>query len=141
MSIQHAVRYYLVASFADHSVIGPVAAKVEHKEQPYLHDLAQMRVYHETGSSFEPLDVGDILACALWNARSAIGKDVTDKIVVRAWQEVKWPMDEGDVIKKFIGAFLSEVPKTGQPELTVSEIFKSRGFQDYLNPTVPMGGR
>jgi len=105
-SVENAVRYYLVASFAGRPQIGAGIARADNLHKSYLHNLEHRRPFQEILlDKLDARDAGEIWAGALWEIRSKIGNEVADKGVLSAWQSIPWPLKEEELPLRFIHDF------------------------------------
>jgi len=129
--IESALADYFPCSFADRSSFGEIVASVMDLGRPYVRNLNNSRKFDET-SEFGGLvqDRGEIWGGAFWQLRSVLGRDLTDRLLVRAWQSTAWPIAEQDTARKFIDALLLNAREIASDrQLTeIRTTFRKRGF-------------
>ena len=77
-----------------------------------------------------PQDRGEIWGGVFWQLRSALRRDLADRLLAKAWQSMTWPIAERDTARKFIDAVLSNA-KDMASDQQVAEIkttFRKRAF-------------
>lgn len=122
---------YFPCSFADRSYFGEIVAAVMNLGRPYTRNLNNSRKFDETPElEGLPQDRGEIWGGAFWQLRSVLGRDLADRLLVRAWQSMAWPIAERETARKFIDALLVNAGEIGSDRQVaeIRKIFRQRGF-------------
>jgi len=129
--IESGLADYFPCSFADRSYFGEIVAAVMNLGRPYTRDLNNSRKFDETPElEGLPQDRGEIWGGVFWQLRSALRRDLADRLLAKAWQSMTWPIAERDTARKFIDAVLSNA-KDMASDQQVAEIkttFRKRAF-------------
>ena len=129
--IESGLADYFPCSFADRSYFGEIVAAVMNLGRPYTRNLYNSRKFDET-PELEGLsqDRGEIWGGAFWELRSVLGRDLADRLLVRAWQSMAWPIAERETTRKFIQAVLLNAREIASDRQVteISTTFRKRGF-------------
>jgi hypothetical protein len=129
--IESGLADYFPCSFADRSYFGEIVAAVMNLGRPYTRNLNNSRKFDETPElEGLPQDRGEIWGGAFWHLRSVLGRDLADRLLVRAWQSMAWPIAERETARKFIDALLVNAGEIGSDRQVaeIRKIFRQRGF-------------
>jgi hypothetical protein len=133
--IESGLADYFPCSFADRPGFGEIVAAVINLGKPYVRILNNSRRFDETAKrGGEVQDRGEIWGGAFWELRSVLGRDLADRLLVRAWQSVASPLAEQDTARKFIDALLSNaIGIASDRQVTaIRTTFRKRGFPTWV---------
>jgi hypothetical protein len=130
--IESGVADYLACSYLNNPKFGELAAKVLGIDRPFIRNIANDRNFDDFKGTlpFEKLhDVGEVWSGAFWAMRTALGRDVSDSIVVTAWRSMKWPAADAEKPLAFTSALLAAAGQKGpESAKAVRSILQSRHF-------------
>jgi hypothetical protein len=131
-AIESGIADYLSCSFLNNSRLGEMAAKALDPKMPFLRNMANDKKFDEVKSKSPDFDfyaLGEAWSGVFWAVRSALGREVTDPIVVTAWRSTKWPDADAERPRAFAVALLAAAEEKGpEPAKTVKSILQSRRF-------------
>lgn len=129
--IESGLADYLVASSSNRPKIGAGAAKVFGLAHPYIRNLDNDLKYATIASlrKHESQRGGEIWGGAFWAIRTALGQDVTDRLLIAAWKQSAWfsyELTQDGVASAFARAIMSDAD-TATKE-AVKRVLTARGF-------------
>ena len=136
-AIESGLADYLACSFLNTPRYGEIAARVTNPDEPYFRNLANVESFSEFKARTErakravdPLyDGAKVWGALFWEMRSSLGREISDRIVVRAWQGVTWPGDDITRPSAFSDALMAAAEREGpQFEEAVRGILQGRNF-------------
>jgi hypothetical protein len=97
-AIESGMADYLACSYLNNPKFGEQAAKAFGLQEPFLRNLVNDQNFADfknkadkAGRSNMPYDGAKVWGGALWEIRTALGRDVADPIVATAWLATTWP--------------------------------------------------
>jgi hypothetical protein len=133
-ALESGFAWYLPCSFAGRPIVGEAAASAMKLDRPSIGDLSQALNF----KPINPRDAGNfsfeggmIWASLFWEIRTRLGQQITDALVVQAWQ--KLPTSPRTVDRTLAKAFdqqllIAAENVSDDARNAISTILKDRGF-------------
>jgi hypothetical protein len=113
--IESGLADYFAASFANTPILGEHTAKVigiGKLGRSYVRRLDNDHVFTERGPDYHVNDRGEMWGGAFWEIRDRLGRDFTDRLLVRAWLSMPWPTTDEKTAAEFVHAVYSAAGAT-----------------------------
>jgi hypothetical protein len=106
--IENGLADYFSGSFAANPVLGTAetAKTLGVADQPFIRRLDNDITYMAYQNGDQPHKYGEMWGGTFWDLRTTLRAEVADRIVVRAWQTMAWPVEEQRIDSSFVSALL-----------------------------------